>query len=55
MHGTRERDADAQHDLEYYLPATAGLSSRPGLVERTLARMFRRRGPVRKPAPVEER
>jgi hypothetical protein len=34
-------------DTHYYLPATPSLSGKPGLAERFLTRLFRRRGALR--------
>lgn len=42
--GADRTDEVEQHELEYYLPATAQLSPEPRRVERVLKTVFRRRG-----------
>lgn len=46
-------NTEEQRAAKYYLPATAGLSSEPGPVERLLKRVFKRRGEI--PASVLRR
>jgi hypothetical protein len=41
-------------DTHYYLPATPSLSGEPGLAERFLTRLFRRRGALRAVVRPEE-
>jgi hypothetical protein len=43
----RTRAAESRHDVEIYMPGMPTLSSEPGRFERALARLFRRRGPLR--------
>lgn len=55
MATTENHDAttEEQRAAEYYLPATAGLSSEPGPMERLLKSVFQRRGDI--PAFVSRR
>lgn len=55
MARTENNDAttEEQRAAEYYLPATAGLSSEPGPIERLVKSVFQRRGDF--PALVSRR
>jgi len=48
MAETKNHDAktEVQNAVDYYLPATAGLSSEPGPGERLLKAVFGRRGEI---------
>ncbi len=49
MNGTQSesRDDAAQETLVNYMPGMPTLSNEPGRIERFLATLFRRRGPLR--------
>lgn len=47
MAATKEHGANADQSSEYYLPGMAQLSDGPGIVERFVTNLFRRRGTYR--------